>query len=135
MPYCPLGHPMPYDALACPECGLPAGDAAKGDEDPTLAPDTPAERIGLLASGLRRGAGYLEAAAILAALAGVAVGIILMFTTSRDGYDTTHPFIGLGVVVAASSLFAGLFNWCAARALHIYAEHTALSCSVDLDDI
>lgn len=96
-----------------------------------LGQRSPVERITVLTAGLRRGADYLEVGSVLAAGLGVVAAVVLGFRTSGGN----HPYVGLGLAVAASSIFGGLFNWCVARALHVYAEHTALSCSVDLDHL
>lgn len=136
MPYCPLGHPTPYGARLCPECGLAVDDeAGEEDEAPSGPRETPTERVAALASGLRGGARLLEVIAIVAALGGVGAGVLLVAHTSEEGYDTVRPFVGLGIAVMASSLVAGVFNWCIARALHLFAESTAVSVSVDLDDV
>jgi hypothetical protein len=67
----------------------------------------------------------LEIVAIVAAVLGVLVGFLLVFVTSDEGYDTGHPYVGLGFGLAAVSVVSGMFNWCIARALQLYAEHTA----------
>jgi hypothetical protein len=118
----------------CPECGIAVDEAGDEDEESSGPPATPAERIGALASGLRSGARGLEIIAVLAALGGVVAGALLVIHT-EDGYDKSRPFVGLGIGVMASSLVAGVFNWCVARAVHLFAEYAAVSVSVDLDDV
>jgi hypothetical protein len=81
-------------------------------------------RVRLLAPGLGRVAAALEIVAIVAAVVGFLVGIVLIFMTRND-YDSSHPYAGLGFGMAATSVVGGMFNWCVARALRLFAEHTA----------
>jgi hypothetical protein len=86
---------------------------------------TSADRIRSLASGLRRAAATLEIVAVVAAAVGVVAGIVLVFVTSEEGFETTHPYVGMGFALAGASVVSGMFNWCVARALHLFAEHIA----------
>jgi hypothetical protein len=65
----------------------------------------------------------LEIVAIVAAVLGVLAGFLLVFVTSDDGYDTAHPYVGLGFGLVGASVVSGIFNWCIARTLQLYAEH------------
>jgi hypothetical protein len=129
-----MGHLTPFGAANCPTCGAEVAEpgdaklAAPSDQRPV----TPQQRISFLASGLRRAADFLEMASAIVAVIGVVGGFVLGIQTSEDGYDTTRPYIALGLVVAASSIFGGIFNWCLARAMHLFAEHTAIVHSIDL---
>lgn len=136
MPYCALGHVAPYGAKVCPECGVTVALVEPAGPGEGMGPGRrrPVERVTFLTSGLRRGADYLEMGSVIAAVLGVIGGGVVAAQTTRDGYGSDHPYVVLGLVIMASSIFSGLFNWCVARALHVYAEHTALSYSVDLDD-
>lgn len=135
MPYCPFRHPVPEGAAACPECGVEIEggtwmpESKAQSDEPT---DTSTDRIASLASGLRGGARLLENVVLAGTFLGALAGVILMVQTEEYGDD--RPYLALGAVVVLSSILTGLFYWCIARSLRLYAEHTAMSCSVDLDE-
>jgi hypothetical protein len=90
-------------------------------------------RIRVEAGGLRRWAGGLEIAAVLGAIGGVIGAIVLIAAKQPDpSGNTTHPYVVLGIALAGAAIFWGVFEWCIARALLLFAESTALGHGVAL---
>lgn len=86
-----------------------------------------------LAVPLRRGAGFLEVVAIVAGVLGVIGGIALATSTQTTTSDllygsdsSSHPYVGAGLTLIAVAIVAGVFNWCVARALKLFATDVAL---------
>jgi predicted DNA-binding transcriptional regulator AlpA len=50
------------------------------------------------------------------------------------GGNRTHPYVGLAIALAAGAVFWGVFEWCVARALLLFAESTALTHGVPLGE-
>jgi hypothetical protein len=91
-------------------------------------------KIGNLAKPLVRAAGALEAVAILGALFGALGGVAVAMQTSTDVLgDTTYPYVALGVGIVAAAVVQGVFLWCVARALKLYAVSTAARYDIDID--
>jgi hypothetical protein len=92
------------------------------------------DRINRLAHGLRSGALFLEIVAVVSIIGGVVVGIGVALQTSTTADSLTrHPYVINGILVMVGATIGGIFYWCVARALRLFAEHVALTHGVDLD--
>jgi len=90
-------------------------------------------KIGILAKPLEKRAGNLETFAVLSALFGMIGGILFAFQTSIDSLgNTTHPYVALGIGITVAALVQGVFVWCIARALRLFAVTTAADYDIDL---
>ena len=88
--------------------------------------ETVTREIARLAKPLALGAKVLEVVAIVGATVGVLVGVGLAGESEKVSGDTlevatTHPWVGAGVAMVIGALIAGIFFWCLARALRIFA--------------
>jgi hypothetical protein len=106
--------------------------------DPTLIKASVAVRVSRLAQGLRSGAKFLEFVAVVSIAGGVVLGIVVASQTSTTlsqfgSGSNTHPYVGSGIAIMVGALVGGIFYWCVARALRLFAEHVATAHGVDLD--
>ena len=69
----------------------------------------------------------LEVVAILSLLIGVVAGIAIAAHQGPivGGSEHSHPWIAAGVGCIAAVVVVGLFNWCVARAMRLFAVHVA----------
>jgi hypothetical protein len=92
--------------------------------------ETVAREIAWLAKPLAFGAKLLEIVAIAGATIGILVGIGLAgerekVTTASLETTTRHPWVGIGIVIVLAAIVLGVFFWCIARALRIFAIESA----------
>jgi hypothetical protein len=85
------------------------------------------DRIAKLASPLRAVAVAREVYAIVSAIGGIICGVILIARTEQSlgNANTTHPWAGAGIALAASALLYGAFVWFVARVRDTYLEQRA----------
>ena len=71
----------------------------------------------------------LECVAVVAGVVGVGIG---MRTALERGDGSSRPYVILGFAIAVGSLVAGLWSWCIARAIGLFAVDTATRNGADL---
>jgi hypothetical protein len=100
-------------------------------------------QIASLARPLRNAARALESVAIIGAIAGAALGVVVAAsetTTFSAGFDglepgTQHPYVALGIAIVLEALLSGWFFWAVARGLQLLAVDTADRHGIDLDPV